>query len=277
MGCFGSSPVAPEEIIPNPEGDNPCSFVVKKAGVASSHYNVYNDQKQKWLYVRNDSSWFSSKSEFQIENWNRGEDGKGETLVRVEIEGKDADINRDVDWEGDSDDSDFSLDDLFDFDNDDELKVKLKWKFSRRARFLDSDNKEYASLKFKAKGKSKAELTIERDDEGNKTSERMESKTKVKKAFYTLEWGGEQVEVEVEGGHWQDYDRKWSCPMFDAQYDAKWGTDEVKIDTKGKCPGHDALGVGFALAYFLHPAQFVNDMDSKARGDARRFMPDDPR
>lgn len=261
MGCGGSS--APEDIL-DPPGDGECAFIVKKP-MMSSNYQVLTggDEKKKWLQIVNNSSWFDSHSTFQLKTL------KDESLVRVTVEGQDADMKKEVDWEGDSDDSDFSVDDLFDFDDDDQsCKVKLKWKVKREATFMDKDGQQFAKLKVKVKGKSKAELTQKEED----APKQMESSVKVKKVYYKLEMGDQEVELNVDNSHWGDWDRKWSCDFFDIEYDAKWGTDEVRVQSKGACNGSNALAVSFALAYFFHPSAYAGQMKSRAESDARSYF-----
>jgi hypothetical protein len=272
MGCGGSvealvnPDAAPEEILA-PPGDGPCSFIVKKP-INSFRYQVYtgDEEKKKWLHIVNESDWCASKSEFSVETYN------GESLVKVEVEGNDFDIKKDVEWEVDSDDSDFSEDDLFDCEEELECKVKLKWKVKRTARFMDPEGNNFATLSVKVKGKSKAELEIEKQEDGTETEE-MKCKTKVKKVFYKLNWQGNDLEfADFDNGHWSDWDRKWTCDFLDAEYDAKWGTDELKVSSNGSCLGGDALAVGFALGYFFHPTGYASAMDSKARETARDYV-----
>lgn len=263
MGCCGSS--APDEIL-EPPGDGPCSFIVKKPMMSSSYQVFTGDgEKKKWLQIANDSSWFAEKSEFTLKTYT------DETLVNATVEGQDIDIKKKVDWEGDSDDSDFSEDDLFDFDDDDDpsCKVKMKWKVKREAKFVDKDGQEFANLKVKVKGKSKAELTKTDDDPPRSN---MESSVKVKKVYYKLKMNDAEVALEFDNGHWQDWDRKWSCDFFDAEYDAKMGVDEVKVESKGACPGSNALAVAFALAYFFHPSAYCGQMKSRAESQARQYF-----
>lgn len=233
----------------------------------SSNYQVLTEDKLKWLQIQNDSSWFASKSEFTLKTFT------DDNLVNVTVEGQDIDMKKDVDWEGDSDDSDFSVDDLFDFDDDDSCKVKLKWKIKREAKFVDKDGQEFANLSVKVKGKSKAEITeTGQEDENGTKQTRLDSSTKVKKVYYKLKMQDEEVALDVDNGHWQDWDRKWSCDAFDTEYDAKFGVDEVKVQSKGICNGSNALAVAFALAYFFHPSGFNTQMESQARSEATRCM-----
>lgn len=276
MGCCGSSTAVPDEILDDPTGDV-CNFKVKKAGMMSSHYAVLNAEDKPWLLIRNDSGWFAKDATFQLENYVREEGSdRGKTLVQVTVEGTDSDINKDVDWAGDSDNSDNeSIDDLFDFGDDDDVKVKLKWKVKRTATFTDADGNEFAKLKIKVKGKSKAEGEIKQAEEGGPTTMDISSKTKLKKVIYALTFnalGEDPVEVTFENGHWQDWDREWACPMFTAKYDAKFGTDQVSIDSTGQCLGANALAVGFAMSYFFHPASFLSELDGQARSEARQYL-----
>lgn len=257
MGCSSSAPEAPP---PDPPAENdPCTFIVKKP-MMSSTYQVMTEEKVKWLQIQNDSSFFSSKSEFTVKSLT------DDNLVNVTVEGQDIDLKKSVEWEGDSDDSDFSVDDLFDFD-DDEVKVKLKWKIKREAKFVDKDGNQFADLSVKVKGKSKCEIK-DRDNEPDK----VDSSSKVKKVYYKLNMQGAETAIEVDNGHWQDWDRQWTCDAFDCQYDAKFGTDEVKVSTKGTCNGSNALAIGFALGYFFHPSAYNEKMDSKAKSEARSKM-----
>jgi len=263
MGCSSS---APDEIL-DPPGDGACSFIVKKP-MMSSNYQVMTDEKKKWLQIINDSSWFASKSEFKVDTFT------DETLVNVTVEGQDADMKKSVEWEGDSDDSDFSVDDMFQFDDEDaSCKVKLKWKIKREAKFVDKDGNEFATLSVKVKGKAKAEMTqadaAEGEDPGPPT---MTSSVKVKKVYYKLNIGGTDVALDVDNGHWDDWDRKWSCDFFDVEYDAKFGVDEVKVQTKGACNRSNALAVGFALAYFFHPSGYGGQMKGRAESEARTYF-----
>jgi len=233
----------------------------------SSSYQVLTEEKLKWLQIQNDSSWLASKSEFTLKTFT------DDTLVNVTVEGQDVDMKKDIEWEGDSDDSDFSVDDLFDFDDDDSCKVKMKWKIKREAKFVDKDGQEFANLSVKVKGKSKAEITeVGEEDANGQKQTRLDSTTKVKKVYYKLQMQGAEVALDVDNGHWQDWDRKWSCDAFDTEYDAKFGVDEVKVKSKGVCNGSNALAVGFALAYFFHPSGYSAQMQSKADSEASRYM-----
>jgi hypothetical protein len=256
--CFGKE----SEPIPDP-GDEPCSFVVKKKKFRSG-YNVFNDNKEEWLEIKNESEWFSHHSEFEIEN------KKEELLVKVIIKGQDEEIKREVEWDGDSDDSNFSVDDLFDGDDDDEVKVKLKWKVKREATFEDANGNVFATLKVKMKGKSKAEATLV--GEGDMQRKEVTGVTKLKKVYYALNWGGNDVELEVDNGHWTDWEREWGCSMFKAEYDAKWGVDEVKVKSTGAGNGAQALAVAFAVAYHFHPVGWSAQMHSRACAQASHLL-----
>ncbi|EER14410.1 hypothetical protein Pmar_PMAR014462 [Perkinsus marinus ATCC 50983] len=169
--------------------------------------------------------------------------------------------------------SDFSLDDLFDFDDDDEWKVKWKFKAKREASFKNAQGEEFAHLKVKVKGKAKVEVEIDEDHEGNKT-ERWSAKSAVKKVYYTLTINGVEVPVEVDNHKWQNWDREWDIPgMFKATYDAKFGTDEVFVDTKClEAPPADLLMIGFAMAYFMHPSSYLSRAENAAKSHARNVL-----
>jgi len=265
MGCGASSPPKVEDMIPAP-GDEPCSFIVKKP-MMSSTYEVFTGEgdRKLWLKIENKSSWFASQSDFELKTYN------DDLLVRCVIEGADAEIKREVEWDGDSDDSDYSVDDLFGFDDTEELKVKLKWKIKRKAQFIDPNGKTFANLTVKVKGKSKAELEVQ-DGDGGTRAENMTSETKVKKVHYKLTWLDSEHTFEIDNGHWQDWDRSWCNDFIHSEYDAKCGTDEMKIKTKGNCLGGDGLAVGFAISYFFHPAAYAAEMDSKVRSEASGMM-----
>lgn len=265
MGCGASSPPNVEDMIPAP-GDEPCSFIVKKP-MMSSTYEVFTGEgdRKLWLKIENKSSWFASQSDFELKTYS------DDLLVKCVIEGTDAEIKREVEWDGDSDDSDYSIDDLFGFDDTEELKVKLKWKIKRQAQFIDPDGNTFANLTVKVKGKSKAELEVQEGDDGTRI-ENMTSETKVKKVYYKLTWLDSEHTFEFDNGHWQDWNRSWCNDFIHAEYEAKFGVDEMKINTKGNCMGGDGLAVGFAISYFFHPAAYASEMDTKVRCEARDLI-----
>jgi len=211
--------------------------------------------------------WFSDQGEFVLTTRKTG-DPPNLTLCTCKIESTDYDLKSKVDFE-DSDDSDNeSDDDMFDlFDDDDDVKAKIKWKLKKKATFEDDQGNQFAKLTVKVKGKSTAELD----------GEDMKSKSKTKKVVYHLEWPehageGEELPVEFENGHWQDWDRTWKCGQMEVQYDAKFGTDEVTVKNEDGCHPCKALMVGSAMAYFFHPSRFLSEMDGKVQQDARNFM-----
>ncbi|KAF4660017.1 hypothetical protein FOL47_007352 [Perkinsus chesapeaki] len=255
MGCGSSTPSI---LLPDPQLGQEHSFMVKKAGMLSKGYNVYNTQKELWLYIRSLSSFWDSDPEFTLENFIRDEQKVGQVLGRCAVGKLDEDYKKEVDWENDSDDSDFSLDDLFGFDDDDELKVKLKFKAKREARFYNAQGVEFAHLKVKLKGKAKVEVSINEGAGGAKT-ELWNTKSAIKKVYYSLTINGVDLPIEFSNHKWQDWDRQWSVPgMFNATYNAKFGTDEVFVDTKFlQAPPADLLLMAFAIAYFMHPSSYL--------------------
>lgn len=250
--------------LPDP-GNGPTFFLIRRKGAFSSSYDVYTEDKAKWLRINNESSWLSSKSHFELENL------RGELLCSVGIDGQDADIKRSIEWEGDSDDSDYSGD-SDDGDEDDEFKVKLKWKIKREATFKDAGGNVFAKLKVKMKGKSKAEVETHEGEHGEYRAI-TNAKTKIKKAFYDLRpGGGDKTEIDVENGHWHDWDREWKSDFFDAEYCSKWGIDEVKCKTTGACNASQALAIAFATSYFFHPTGVHDQMHSSCINQARTIM-----
>ncbi|KAF4736704.1 hypothetical protein FOZ62_002583 [Perkinsus olseni] len=270
MGCTASTP---DVLLPDPEPGHEHSFKIKKAGLLSKGYNVYNMDKQLWLYIRSLSSFWDKDPDFTLENFVRDDDERGEVLGRCALGKLDEDYKKEVDWETDSDDSDFSLDDLFDFDDDDELKVKVKFKAKREASFKNAKGEEFAHLKVKVKGKAKVEVTIN-EGSGGATTELWSAKSAIKKVYYTLTINGVEVPVEFSNHKWQDWDRQWKIPgLLTATYDAKFGTDEVFVDTKClEAPPADLLLVGFAMAYFMHPSNYLSRAENEAQSYARQVL-----
>lgn len=195
-------------------------------------------------------------------------------LCTCRIDSTDYDVKNKVEFE-DSDNSDAESDDgLFDFDDDDEVKAKFEWKLMKAATFLDNEGNDFASLKLKVKGKSKAVVEIERDENGHERKT-MKSETKTKKVIYHLDWpeiAGEELPVEFENGNWQDWDRTWMCGPLEIEYDAKWGIDEAIVKNEEGCHPCKALIIESAMAYFFHPTRFQEDMESRVKKDARRFV-----
>lgn len=271
MGGCGS---APEKAPPIPTlADGSQEFVLQGFSF-SSDVQVSTKDKEKWMYIDNKSGWFSEHAHFELQTLETKESPERRTLASCKIESCDTECKKDVEMDGDSDDSDFSFDDLFDFDDDDECKVKLKWKLKREAKFFDAEGNEFAKLKFKGKGKAKAEATRENDDAPIHVS----ASNKVKKAFFKLYWeahhgdGEEFIGVDFENGHWNQWDRKFTTKLFEADYDAKWGTDTVTIKTNDGCEPIHSMLVGFAISYFFHPSRFHDNMTNQAASTARHYL-----
>ena len=56
MGCFNSTPTAPEEIIPDPGEAEACQFSIKKAGMMSQDKLAFqgdstDDDTKKWFFI----------------------------------------------------------------------------------------------------------------------------------------------------------------------------------------------------------------------------------
>lgn len=231
----------------------------------SSDVNVKAVPDDKlWFYIDNQSGFLSQNTTFELQLTTEGT-GK-EVVGKCVIEGQDNELKAESEWE-DSDGSDYSLDDLFDGDEA-EHKVKLKWKIKRTAKFYDNEGNEFAKLKVKLKGKTKAEAEYEPNEHGQLEKKNVEVKTKVKKVIYTLEFPEiqeEPLEVEVDNGHWEDWDRVFETALFRADYDAKWGLDVVNLEVKEGAPTVKALLCGFTVAYYFHPSRYVGQMDSHAQ------------
>lgn len=127
MGCCGSG--VPDVILPDPLG--PDTFKVQKAGILGSSYDVYNKFDQKWLYIRNESSFWDKHNEFTLENFVRT-DNKGQVLGYAKIEGTDPEFSKFKTKVEDSD-GDFHILDDSDNDEDTEYKCKMKWKIKKEA------------------------------------------------------------------------------------------------------------------------------------------------
>lgn len=77
MGCCGSTPDAPENIIPDPGEQEACQFSLKSAGMLSSDYLAYrgdgtDDKEQRWFFVNKTGSMWSGDAIIEIENFVRG-------------------------------------------------------------------------------------------------------------------------------------------------------------------------------------------------------------
>eukprot|EP00996_Jenningsia_fusiforme_P002989 NODE_3796_length_914_cov_48.247399_g3491_i0.p1 GENE.NODE_3796_length_914_cov_48.247399_g3491_i0~~NODE_3796_length_914_cov_48.247399_g3491_i0.p1 ORF type:complete len:136 (-),score=29.18 NODE_3796_length_914_cov_48.247399_g3491_i0:338-745(-) len=135
--------------------------------------------------MRNESSFWDSTAEFALENYVRGEDGKGKVLARAHVESSEPEFSKfkteieDSDNEGWSDDG----------EEETEYKVKMKWKLRREADFFSGSGDKLGELKVKMKGKSKAEIEVTTDEEGNERRE-TSTKTDVKKVYYKLKMIG---------------------------------------------------------------------------------------
>lgn len=264
FACCIAAPAADAPPLPT---EGPASFTVKSAGMFSKHYNILTPEGDSWMQIKNNSGFFDPECNFSLVP-SGSTDILGD-LSKCEVGAQDIKMDKSLEWEGDSNDSDFSVDDLFDLiDDDDELKVKLKWKVKREATFYDESENPFAKLQFKVKGKSKAEIEID----GETNEERTSSKTKVKKVFYTLTVGEEEVTLNFENGKWDDWQRVWECSKFKCEYNSNWGTDTVSVDTAEGVPPCSALLVAFAISYFFHPANYADKMESKAMSECRSYI-----
>ena len=77
MGCCGSTPDAPENIIPDPGEQEACQFSLKSAGMLSSDYLAYkgdstDDKEKRWFFVNKTGSMWGGDAIIEIENFVRG-------------------------------------------------------------------------------------------------------------------------------------------------------------------------------------------------------------
>jgi hypothetical protein len=224
-----------------------------------------------WFFLDNVSGFFSSDTTFNLQltvSYNGQDLAENEIVGKCVIEGQETELKVEHEWE-DSDGSDYSLDDLFDGDEA-EHEVKLKWKVKREAKMYDKEGNEFAKVLVKVKGKTKAEAKYEPNEEGEmkRVEHSVKVETKVKKVFYTFEFPelqAEPLEIEVDNGHWNDWDRVFETSLFRAEYVAKWGTDVVDVEIKDGAPTIKALLCGYSIAYYFHPARYVAQMSTRAR------------
>jgi len=98
------------------------------------------------------------------------------------------------------------------------------------------------------------------------------AKSKVKKVIYKLDINDKPITITFKDGHWDDYDRKWKCELFDLEYDAKIGRDVIYVETKEGADPSVACVTGFVLGKFFHPSQFADHFQDKAVQYARSHL-----
>jgi len=118
-GCCSGDIGAPDVILGDPDNNQTNFYLVKRAGMMSSHFNVFNQEGQKWMMIRDESKIFDSHVTLTLENFVRGDDDLGEALATLTVDTLDVDYKSKV--ENDDDDEYFyGLFDLFSDDGSDD-------------------------------------------------------------------------------------------------------------------------------------------------------------
>lgn len=259
MGC-GASTYQPS--VPLPEPTDPCSFILKweHTGWGNQTYNVLTKDKHKILHIAG-----SLKAGFVLHTLGTPR----RELGRCSIDEKALEVFRKEQYKGDSDDSNFSKDDLFNFKTTKQMQ-KLRWKSSKIASIQNEGGTTTASLKFKLKGKSRA--CVE-DADGYASQSAVSVDTLLKKAYYELKLGkeGELATFSTAHGTWNEYNRKWCADKFDVSYHAIPGVDEVFVDSKAGEFAENLL-LGFAIAYFMHPAASLEKLEPLLTNEGRNKL-----
>lgn len=258
MGCGAS---AYQPLLPLPEPGEPVSFILQwgHGGWKNSSYIVLTKLKQKFLGIDG-----NAKSGFILHTLGKPRRNLGKCV----IEEKALDVQRNSQYHGDSDKSDFSADELFNFKSSKQM-MKLRWKSVKEATITNEGGSKAASLKYKLKGKSRACME---DADEYASQQAVNVETLPKKAYYKLQSGdGKLANFTTAHGAWYEYDRKWSCDNFAVSYHAIPGVDEVFLDSKAGDFAENLL-LGFAIAYFMHPASNLEKLESQMSTEGRNKL-----
>mmetsp|Transcript_4504 Transcript_4504/g.6079 ORF Transcript_4504/g.6079 Transcript_4504/m.6079 type:complete len:289 (+) Transcript_4504:142-1008(+) len=268
MGCCESTPEAPDEILPNPQGE--CKFVTKSCSMFNSDYEVFRDfvdKKNRWLFLNKVGKRFSSEAKVQLENYIRGtnpeEKKEGQILWSVKY-----DENPEYKQEYDSDssnDSDMSMTRFLDiFGGNQRHTVVLKWKMESKAKFIPGilGGANY-TIKVKAKGTAEREVYYNRDMDGNRERQYKDDVEVKKITCKVYDEAGNVLDKFKCMGKSLNHggsNLKWDCAAFKSECTGSWGSREaLTVHTK---PGADpsmALLMAHLVATEFSPSEILAD------------------
>jgi len=252
-GCFSSD--EPEFILEDPKDGEKTHVTYKEAGVFTSSWNVLNDEGHKWLKIKNEGKWTDPFQKFELENFVRDGEGKGEVLAAVFIEKTNKVVKHEVEYEPDSDDEDI-WGQIFGGAEDDEggdVKSKMKWTISRSG-YVKSKGKKIFDIQVKIKGKTKYKIDVETDDR--------KLETDIKGVYYRINGELGNLNLVYDNDGWQDsaHSRSWEAPG-----DFRLNQRTLIVEQNSRIPASVSIILGWALFQFFCPSNYVTEIEEEAK------------
>jgi len=269
--CFSDTSV-PDAILGDPDNNQSNFFLVKPAGMFSSHFNVFNQEGQKWMMIRDESKWSDTHATLTLENFVRDDDDHGETLATLTVDTLDLDFKAKV--ENDDDDEDFLdlVNDLFSDDGSDdeqELECKTKFKCLREGKIRANG----LEMKVVVRIKGKTNLTYSFSEDQGLLPEPTEVTHKPKKVDYKLEANGNPIHLEYENGKWsQEKKREWKAPSLFTVTSSEPGECEITTEAGASVPPASLLLLAYAIVAFFNPKKYEPMLVDKAKEFGKEEM-----
>ncbi len=296
MGCCGSAPAAPENIIPDPGPTEPCVFTLKSMGMMSSDYIAYqgedtDDAEKRWQFVNKTGSLFGGDAVIAIENFVRGgnpdKPSEGEIgwtckfnstpKFQKQFKSPSSDFSRFTSWMtgGLIDMDGEEPDDAIYFKragrdmNDGGNRRVMKWKMDTSAQITPGPNRtqdaysEGFSLDVFARGTSIADYDWEHDDDGGHWSKKEAEFVDMLNFRLTNKNEGTVIaEWAVKGDLEEREMVSMENAIFNMDINGGWFSAKPCIKTTEGWDPLLALMAGYLCAFEYSPKEIKEDLNS---------------